>query len=190
MDTVFTSDTHAYHDNIIKYCNRPYSNGELMANDMAQKINDALPKGGLLYHLGDWSMGLPVNAQRFFGMLNRNIDIILIEGNHDKGNLKRPEFRKMFKEIHPILETYVNGQRITMCHYSMNIWNKSHHGAWHLFGHSHNGLPDNPNSLSIDVGVDAAYARFGEFRPFTFSEIAAIMKEKKFQAIDHHGKQE
>ena len=35
-------------------------------------------------------------------------------------------------------------QDIVLCHYAMRVWQKSHYGAWMLYGHSHGTLPDNP----------------------------------------------
>jgi hypothetical protein len=49
----------------------------------------------------------------------------------------------------------------------------SHHGAWHLYGHSHGNLPDTPTSLSMDVGVDTH-----DFQPWHFDEINLLMTEK------------
>jgi hypothetical protein len=49
----------------------------------------------------------------------------------------------------------VNGQPIWLSHYAHRVWMRSHHGAWHLYGHGHHSLPDDPHARSIDVGVDA-----------------------------------
>jgi calcineurin-like phosphoesterase family protein len=70
-------------------------------------------------------------------------------------------------------EIEINKQYIVLCHYSMNVWNRSHHGSWHLFGHSHGGLTDNPNSLSIDVGINCH-----NYYPIEFEEIKNKMKLK------------
>jgi calcineurin-like phosphoesterase family protein len=183
---VFTSDTHASHTNIIKYCNRPFANIHDMNKNLADNINKSLPNGGLVYHLGDWSFGGLNKAFDFMDMINYDIEFVLIEGNHDQNNLKDEAFRKLFMRIEKQLVVEVKGQKIVLCHYAMRVWDKSHHGRWHLYGHSHNTLPDDPNLLSIDVGVDAAAARFGEYHPFTFQEIADIMAKKKFVPVDHH----
>ncbi len=74
-------------------------------------------------------------------------------------------------------------QDIVMLHYSMRVWNKSHHGSWHLYGHSHGTLPDDPNSLSIDVGVDCH-----NYQPISYDEIKSIMSKKEFKPVDHHGR--
>ena len=60
-----------------------------------------------------------------------------------------------------------------LCHYAMRVWNRAHHGAWHLYGHSHGKLPEAPTSLSMDVGVDTH-----DFRPWHFDEINLVMTEK------------
>jgi uncharacterized protein len=62
---------------------------------------------------------------------------------------------------------------VVICHYAMRVWNRSHHGAWHRYGHSHGNLPDTPTSLSMDVGVDTH-----DFRRWRFDEINLLMTEK------------
>lgn len=182
-NVAFTSDTHAFHENIIRYSNRPFVNVDEMNAVLAKNINKTLPQGGLLYHLGDWSFGNLEKAFQFNDMINNNIDIILIKGNHDGRNLRDEAFRKLFREIHELVEVNVNGQKIILCHYAMRVWNKSHHGVWHLYGHSHGSLPDDPNSLSFDIGVDCH-----NFKPLTMPEIKAIMDKKTWKSIDHHGR--
>jgi calcineurin-like phosphoesterase family protein len=73
----------------------------------------------------------------------------------------------------------------------MAIWNKSHRGAWHLYGHSHANAEEGLNKLmperkSFDVGVDNAAVLLGSYRPFTFEEVKKIMDKKKGCSIDHH----
>jgi len=63
----------------------------------------------------------------------------------------------------------------------MNVWDKCHHGSWHLFGHSHGSLPDNPNSLSFDVGCN-----IWGYEPLEFERVKEIMSHKTFKPIDHH----
>ena len=63
----------------------------------------------------------------------------------------------------------------------MNIWDKCHHGSWHLFGHSHGSLKDNPNSLSFDVGC-----KIWDYKPLEFEEVKRLMSLKTFKPIDHH----
>jgi calcineurin-like phosphoesterase family protein len=53
----------------------------------------------------------------------------------------------------------------------MRVWDQSHHGSWHLYGHSHGKLPD--LGLSTDVGVDGH-----NFQPWSFEEVRAYFRSK------------
>jgi calcineurin-like phosphoesterase family protein len=170
----FTSDTHFGHNNIIKYCNRPFSNIDEMGQAIIDRWNSIVKKNDTVFHLGDFCFH---NFNRYFYALNGKI--ILIKGNHDneawKNRDKFFEFRDSYYEIK------IDNQPITLCHYAMLVWNKSHYGAWHIYGHSHGTLPDNPNSLSFDCGVDTH-----NFYPYSFDEVKEIMSKKIFVPIDHH----
>ena len=179
MKYFFTSDTHFYHTNIIKYCNRPFADAVEMTNKLIDNWNSKIQPGDMVYHLGDFTFGQ--DSMVVTSLLSRlQGDIILIKGNHDKlAWANRGRFFAFHDSYH---ETTINGQRITMCHYAMKVWNKSHYGSWHLYGHSHGTLPDDPTSRSFDVGVDCH-----NYFPLSFEEVEAIMNKKTFKALDHHG---
>jgi calcineurin-like phosphoesterase family protein len=88
----FTSDLHLGHKNIIKYCQRPYSEDEVntrMVEDILKMFDD-LPSGSTVYNLGDlWLNGF-IFHKGFDGlkeivtrMKSNNKRLILILGNHD-----------------------------------------------------------------------------------------------------------
>jgi calcineurin-like phosphoesterase family protein len=56
----------------------------------------------------------------------------------------------------------------------MRVWNQSHRGALHLYGHSHGTLPDDANSKSFDVGVDCH-----DYHPISLDRVLAIMATKQ-----------
>ncbi len=58
----------------------------------------------------------------------------------------------------------------------MREWNASHWGTYHLYGHAHGTLQDDPNSLSFDIGVDCH-----NFYPLSYDEVKAIMKTKSWK---------
>jgi calcineurin-like phosphoesterase family protein len=83
------------------------------------------------------------------------------------------------------IQIRVDRQKIICCHYALRSWNASHHGSWHVYGHSHGDLEHTPYFKSMDVGVDAANDHHGKgYTPFTFEEIAKIMKAR--EQLQHH----
>lgn len=206
MNTWITADTHFSHANIIRYCNRPWQkpsdfytdefgkvhwvsydvaqkNAKEMDNAIITNWNSVVGPNDLVYHLGDYCFGREdYDFDKTFRRLNGKI--ILIKGNHDK--LAARNCRK-FLEYHPsgLCETVIEGTNVVLCHYAMRVWNRSHHGAFHLYGHSHGTLPDDPNSLSFDVGVDC-----NNYFPFSWEQVKARMAKKTFKPIDHHGDKE
>lgn len=177
----FTSDTHFGHANIIKYCNRPFSNVREMDEILIKNWNEKVPYDAIVYHLGDFAFGRTYeDVEKYRSRLNGKIH--LIKGNHDNGKLL---MRNAFESVNwnSMQEIFIGNKSITLNHYAMKVWNKSHRGAWHLYGHSHGTLPDDPNSLSFDVGVDCH-----NYYPLSFLEVENIMNNKNFKAIDHHGR--
>lgn len=183
----FTSDSHLGHSKILDYCNRPFKNVDEMGEALIENWNKVVTQNDIIYHLGDFSFYKDTN--KTIHILNRlNGNKILIMGNHDKH--MHDSVIKKFNSVHTMYDLYVNDpeahhgkQLIVLLHYSMNVWNRCHYGSYHLFGHSHGSLPDNPNSLSIDVGVDCH-----NYTPISYEEVKAIMKRKAFKPLDHHGK--
>jgi hypothetical protein len=43
------------------------------------------------------------------------------------------------------------------------------------------------SKFDLDVGVDVAYKKFGEYRPFNIGDITNIMSKRSIEKIDHHG---
>ncbi len=143
--TFFTADTHFDHAGILRHCKRPFADVKEMNEVLMQRWNDMVKPGSTVYIIGDFAFK---NHAWFLHRLNGKK--ILIEGNHDKMSV---EVKNLFREVHPFLRRRFNGKDVTLCHYSMNTWASSVHGAWHLYGHSHGRLKEG-DSLSFDVGTD------------------------------------
>ena len=188
----FTADTHFGHANILKYSGRPFD-GDVERHDRALVANWNANVGprDLVYHLGDFAFKSTQSAAEYRRKLNGQI--YLIEGNHDSA--ARAD-ANVFLHVGQVAEVKVNGQRVWLSHYAHRVWPRSHKGSWHLYGHSHGSLADDPNALSLDVGVDAHAARLAgrgerrpeDYRPMRFEEVAALMEQKTFVPIDHHGR--
>jgi len=175
MTTWFTSDLHLGHANIIKYSNRPFSSVEEMDRALIANWNAKIAQNDVVYFLGDFCFSDVTRGQNYLNQLNGIKH--LITGNHDKTAVQL----RGWASIKDFAEVRIEGQSITICHYAMRVWNKSHHGSWHLYGHSHGSLPDDPNSRSFDVGVDCH-----NYQPVNMEDISRIMKRKTWKAVDHH----
>jgi len=180
-NTWFTADTHFCHANIIKYAYRPFKEIAEMNETIIQRWNERVMSGDTIYHLGDFGLAREYEMSYLLNILKRlRGNIVFIEGNHDKKTRLMKEY--FYRYYYQYKEISVMGQDITLCHYPLKVWNKSHFGAWNLFGHCHGTLPDDPDALSIDVGVDCH-----DFYPISFDEIKVIMSKKTFKPVDHHG---
>jgi len=136
--------------------------------------------GDTVYHLGDFVFGGRKDLARIVNQLNGTIR--LIRGNHDKV-LKSLEAQKHFEWIKDYHELRGPDKvKIVLSHYAFEVWNKSHHGSWHLHGHSH-GTLGFKDIKRLDVGVDS-----NTFCPVSMDEVAEIMKKRGYDAPDNHGK--
>ncbi len=173
----FTSDLHIGHQNIIKYCNRPFGSVEEMDSVIIRNINSKVGQDDELVIAGDvcLSKDFAVLEAYMSRIVCRNRFLVL--GNHDV--LPAEQYLKLFARCGDMLRfrplfTHVNRHDIVIFHYAMRVWPSSHKGAWHLYGHSHGNLPDEPNSLSFDVGVDCH-----QFFPLSEKEVHEVMKKTK-----------
>ena len=174
----FISDPHFGHNNIIKYCNRPFDSVELMDETLIQHWNDNIKNGDIVFCLGDFSLTSNPKTIQILERLNGNK--VLIRGNHEKSVLGTEKSRSFFNGgIYDLLDIRVIDDEVTdgfqdliLCHYPMLTWDKSHRGSWQLFGHVH-GTLDGNNKLSpnqLDVGVDSH-----NFSPINYDRVKEII---------------
>jgi calcineurin-like phosphoesterase family protein len=183
----FTADHHFGHENIIKYTNRQFKDVAEMDEAMIQSWNETVPRDGIVYYLGDftlrdWSFAKPI----FDRLSGRTIYVLTNPWHHDR--LWLPGVRIMAElprlRLRPpivVLESDELGDgtypmAITLCHYPMGQWDRKHHGAWHMHGHSHDQYALDVTPGIIDVGVDAAYRMTGEYRPLSWSECVEALE--------------
>lgn len=198
MNIWFTSDTHYGHSNIAGKSVSRWQSGYRdfdsvweMNVALVEGINRYVKEDDILYHLGDWSFGGIHNIKLFRdSIVCQNIHLVL--GNHDQHIVdKVVKFHddsfnpiELFSSVQDVLNLQLGKTELFLSHYSHRVWNGSHKGVSHLYGHSHDSIPD--FGRSMDVGVDVAYRMFGEYRPFNIGEIARIMEKREVHQIDHH----
>jgi len=161
----FTADYHLSHQNIIKYCNRPFSNVKEMNATIIKNLESKIKQGDTLYFLGDLSFKKDV-ALLFFETF-ADIEIHFIIGNHDHTDVINLA-EEYCSSISRLKEIQIENQSITLCHYALRVWNKSHYSTWQLQGHSHGNL--DPLRYQYDVGIDN-----NNFYHISFQQIKSIM---------------
>ena len=153
-----------------------------MDEHLIQQWNSVVPQDGLVFHLGDFAFGDP---SKYRPRLNGQIRFII--GNHDRDSeayqFNAPKEQRPFLSYEDVRMVVIEGQAIWLSHYAHKVWPKQGRKSWHLYGHSHNNLPDDKHSLSFDVGVDAH-----NFTPLSYKQVKQIMGRKEFKSpADHHG---
>lgn len=190
----YTSDPHYHHRNIIKYCSRPFSSIEEMHEQLIERWNAKVSDTDDVYLLGDFVFAkqneAQIVAQKILDQLNGNI--YFVPGNHDSKPIKimtqqlNPAGvrygKKGWKDVSPLMEIKDNGRHVVLCHFQMKVWNRSHHGSYHLFGHSHGSLEG--TTQSTDVGVDC-----WDFTPVTLDECIERMQSHPAFPRIHHNKE-
>lgn len=163
MVMYFTSDTHWYHFNIIKFCNRPFANVEEMNEALIERWNERVNKDDTVFHLGDFGFSNYENHKKVFDRLTGRK--ILIKGNHDGADTIGLGWDAVTPYYH-LRDKHKPD--IIMFHYPMITWDKARWGSLHLYGHVHGRLKG--NSQSLDVGADC-----WDYRPINIEEIKERM---------------
>lgn len=132
------SDLHLGHDNIIKYCNRPFENTYYMNQCIRDNWNSVVKPQDIVWNLGDVYMGKSWTSGEtiydFLRSLNGHKRLIL--GNHDNGldqNLIRTHEKivvwRMFTEF-----------RIMLTHIPIHKDSFRHKCKINVHGHLHNNV--------------------------------------------------
>lgn len=177
MRNWFTSDLHLNHDNIRKFCNRPFKNLEHMNSEIIRRWNERVKPEDTVFHIGDFCFrnspggkpgeGVPVKAVELEKQLNGKI--IFIKGNHDRQNSCKTIIERM--------RIRYGHQQINLVHNPMHI---NPNCKINFVGHVHNrwqikrikthfGFTD-----AINVGVDVH-----NFYPVSFEELMKLYHQWK-----------
>jgi len=171
----FTADPHFGHDAIRKHCKRPYQSLQEMDDGMIKNWNDKVGNHDTIAVLGDFAFK---DYAKYLDRLN-GAKIYLVFGNHDnyqEANKVDPKYG--FTDIQENLSVMVDHEEIFLSHFAHRVWNKSHYGTWHLYGHTHGMLPEDELSLSFDVGVDC-----NNFTPVSYQQVKDKIEKKKAAII-------
>lgn len=183
----FTSDCHFYHENIIKYCNRPFNNAEEMNEVLIKNWNELVKPDDDVIIAGD--MIHSGNLDLVYDILDKlNGSKWLTFGNHCYQNkFERDEICKKFNHhCWDAMDIQVKDSeledglmKIHIQHYPCEFWTR---GAIHLYGHVHSGPLSTGsevckfNPMRYDIGVDN-----NDFKPISYEEIKVIITKQLLQ---------
>ena len=179
----FTSDSHFGHENIIKYCKRPFANVAENDEELIRRWNEKVPKDGIVFHLGDVAFGDPERVDNILERLNGTIYLVI--GNHDWRrivNNHKWRFEMMTQQIN----MKIGKRHIILNHYPMLAFSGAWRGVdatYQLFGHVHTspytdeGLDQARMKMlftsQYDVGVDN-----NDFTPVSWKEVDQIINNQ------------
>lgn len=143
-----------------------------MNSTIVKNHNDRVAKGDVHYELGDLGLKCTPQALRDIRYEMKG-NWYFVNGNHDQVAEEIPDAFVWMKDLVRISPKGFEVPPIVLCHYAMRVWHGSHKGTWQLYGHSHGNLPEEPQWLSFDVGVDA-----NDFCPVSLEDVIKRMKPK------------
>ncbi len=83
MQDFFTADQHHFHDAIIRYCQRPFENAQVMSDIIIKNHNTRIKAEDTVYINGDYGFfRKKEDYDRVTDQLNGNL--IFVKGNHDR----------------------------------------------------------------------------------------------------------
>lgn len=175
----FTSDTHFYHGNIIRFCTRPFKDVEVMNETIISNWNNTVGQDDIVFHLGDFCLGGSAEWTKILDRLNGKIYLIM--GNHDLKNI-RQGYIDRFEYVAMQMHIEIGKQKIYLNHYPFLCFDGGYKDVWQLFGHVH--------TRKNNTGIDAARLQYlyptqydvgvdnNNFTPVSFQQVKRIIENQ------------
>lgn len=183
------SDLHFNSSNIIKYCNRPFTDVVDANAQMIWRWNSVVGEHDMVYVLGDFIMGAPETVPHILSQLNGHIH--LVRGNHDTPR-KLAIYRQYSEKVtvHDIAYLSYGGLFFVMCHFPvtheafLDMVVEDNSEVVVLHGHLHDKSPFfDPRAHTFNVSADVV-----DFTPQPFSKLHGIVKDQLIGAgVWHEG---
>lgn len=137
-ESYFSSDWHKDHERSLRFfARRSFETHKQCEELIENKAFAKMKPGSNFYYVGDlrWNSTKEVLDNFFKEFKKRKINFHWILGNHDK--LPSGYSHSALTSVSQIKNIEIQKQKITLCHFPMISWEKSHYNAWHLHGHIH-----------------------------------------------------
>ena len=170
-----TSDTHFFHANIIKYCNRPFVDIDEMNAELVKRWNSVVGENDVVHHLGDFCFGKKENILEILPKLNGKIDIVL--GNHDHHKIV------FYYEagFHRVYDKPVVLRNFFILSHAPLEWVANDGPYANIFGHVH----DSAMYKTVTPRSFCACVERWDYKPVKWEDAIAAMKaeENKLESI-------
>lgn len=138
-NTLFISDLHFGHENILSFDNRPFKDIQTHDEYIINAWNDKVGIDDDVWILGDISWHNSTKTIEIFKQLNGIKH--LCKGNHDGKLLKNRLLQNLFVEICDYKELpRDDGTGIVLCHYPIPCFKNHYYGWYHLYAHVHSSF--------------------------------------------------
>lgn len=176
MTSYFISDLHLGHERVLGFDKRPFASIQEHDAHLTQSCADLGKPGRQLWILGD--VAFRSNHLRdFMSVVKPRWGAVhLIRGNHD--DRVAWQMRNLFDSAHEALYVRIDKQtKVYMSHYAHRVWRNSHHGSYHVHGHSHGALPRHDRSM--DVGANCI-----GYAPISMDRVVEELSHS--ETVNHH----
>lgn len=174
----FTSDLHFGHNNIIKFCNRPWKSIEEMDKTLIENWNSVVGENDLVFDLGDFAFASNDRWSEILSRLNGRHCLIL--GNHDIQRYPGDKVMGLFERVEQQMVLKIDNRYVYLNHYPFlcygGSWRGPENAVYALHGHTHllkieNSGKDfermsNTFPYQYDVGVD-----FNNYKPILWEKV-------------------
>jgi calcineurin-like phosphoesterase family protein len=169
-----TSDWHLYHQNILKYCDRPFADVKEMNDTIIKNINDVVKKDDLLINLGDVAFCGSNLLQKELEKINCK-NKLLILGNHDRERSVKKWIELGFENVSrfPIIYDgfYILSHEPTFLEANSVFFN--------IYGHLHQHFYTSPNDNYANCCVDVT-----DFKPIAWERLKQDIENKQKPVFD------
>lgn len=132
----YIADCHLFHDNVIKFDNRPFNTIEDMNKTIIDNWNARVQKNDHVYILGDFIWKKRSAWPEIINSLKGRKTLII--GNHDPREYSL-EIKKCFDGITDYKEISESNKKIILCHYPIPFHKHDNREDYYmLYGHVHN----------------------------------------------------
>lgn len=161
----YTADTHFFHKQVIRYCNRPFTSEKQMRNKLINNYNETVGKHDTCFFVGDIAMLGTSQWEHLKGIVQQlNGKKHLIFGNHDEFKWQR-YVDIGFITVHSALWLEDAGVKLILAH-DPAVYCAIDKDTVLLCGHVHTLFKSLPDQKVVNVGVDQ-----WDFRPITINDV-------------------